>query len=469
MRNIITKILFISFIFLGNFSLLHAANSTDSTNINLNINYCNLNSVCDSPLEDYLTCPLDCPAICNNNNICEVGIGEDTISCPLDCVVIPPTPSPHAGGSSGSFISSNYFENIKVEVGYNNAFITWKSPVSTMSILKWGTTADCKDGIIKNVNFLLDHKIEITDLKDGTFYYFKIESDNLLSVRSITQVQVFKTLSRPDIVPPGNPSNVKAESNDSGITIFWKNPLDLDFDYIRVMKNTDRYYASPFTGTIVYEGRGSYFTDSKVKENTKYFYSLFSRDNSGNYSSGSLIGLIHKPTKIDNEKPKDVIEVEEIEVPKNITEIFKVVQDSVSQDFNLGSILNLDGDVPFSIKTNYSSKEKNDDIWVEIRNAEREIVNQYFFKKEKDNDGFVSVNIPIFDKDGYYSVAIYGYNGDTLKILNQGAFQISKAPVDNMTESSSNLFGFIVFGFIILIPLFWILYLIIRKLTQSSQ
>jgi len=468
MKNIITKILFISFIFLGNFSLLYAANSTDSTNVNLSINYCNFNSICESTLEDYITCPLDCPAICNNNSICEVGIGEDTASCPADCVV-PPAPTPSTGGSSGSFITSNYFSDIKVEVGYNNAFITWKSPVSTTSILKWGTTADCKDGLIKNVNFALYHRIEITNLKDGTLYYFKIESENLLGVKNIIQEQTFKTLLLPDTVPPGNPSNVKAESNDSGVTIFWKNPLDLDFDYIRVMKSTDRYHANPFVGTLVYEGRGSYFTDSKVKEKTKYFYSLFSRDNSGNYSSGSLVGIIHKPSKIENEKPEDIIEVEEIEVPQNITDIFKVVQDSISQDFILGSILNLNGDIPIIFKTNYSSKDKNDDIWVEIRNADREVINQYFFNGKKDSDGFVSVTMPVFDKDGYYSVVIYGYNNDTVKILNQGAFQITKVPVDSKVESYNNLYIFIIIGFIILIPLSWILYLVLRRLIHSSK
>ena len=210
------------FLFLSSFSFLYAQ-SSNGMDVDLKVGNCNNNGICDSGSEDLFSCPADCTP-----------------------VVVPPTDK--NGGIIGSSVMDNVFNNLTVEVSYNNATIKWKSSIPTMSNIKWGANPDYKDGVLRNINFLLDHKVELTNLEDGTLYYFNIQSESLLGKNNSLESQVFRTLFLPDTTPSGNLTNIVAESTQSGITISWENPLDEDFDYVRVMKNTDRFYSSPSIG-----------------------------------------------------------------------------------------------------------------------------------------------------------------------------------------------------------------------------
>lgn len=380
---------------------------------------------------------------CDNNGVCEPSIGETILSCPTDC-------TQSTGGSS--LVMDNVFSNLTVEVSYNSAIIRWKSTVPTMSNIKWGTNSDYKDGVLKNINFLSDHKVEITNLKDGTLYYFSIQGESLLGKTNSLENQIFRTLSLPDTTSPSNPTNVKAESINSGITVSWENPQEEDFDYIRVMKNTDRYYGSPDIGYLMYEGKGTYFTDSNVILNHKYFYSLFSRDRTGNYSSGSLVDIIYNPGSKDIKT--DLSQVIKIEP---LTNIYTASQGTVDYDFKIGDIVSLESDKPIKIKTNYSSKSNNDDMWVEIIDKDNN-VNKYLFSRIKDKDGFITADIPSFKAGGYYSVNIYRYENGRALIVSQGAFLITKiAGGERAIFTSGTGSGFILLILAIILLFFMVL------------
>ena len=400
---------------------------------------------------------------CNNNGICEAG-QEDFFSCPADCtpIVVPPS---HGSGGSGSLAMDNVFNNLTVEVSYNSAIIRWKSVIPTMSNIKWGTNPDYKDGVVKNINFLLDHKVELTGLKDGTLYYFNIQAENLLGKTNSLENQVFRTLSLLDNTPPSNPTNVKGFSNALGITISWTNPKETDFDYIRVMRNTDRYYSSPFVGYLVYEGNGTYFTDSKVVEGVRYYYTLFARDRAGNYSSGALISIVQNGTGKDT-WGTDLTPIEKVE-PVSAT--YLVSQDSSVYDFKMGSIFSLSGDQPIEIRTNYSPKNIGDDMWLDIRDSDKSIVGQYFFFRTKDKDGFTKVIIPFFDEKGKYSITIHRYSGGVSQIVNQGVFQISKVAQDNGLSFSWYLLWFILLILLIFIIFLFISYKIYKRFKKNRE
>ncbi len=441
MKNYVFKSLFwVLFIFLANFSILNAQ-SASGIDVNLNVGGC------------------------NNNGICEVG-NEDIFSCPADCTpVIPPTPPGGGGGGGGSTIGY-FFKDLRVTPSYNSVIIEWKSTVPTMSNLKWGTNPDYKDGVVSNVNFLLDHRVEITNLNPGTVYYFSIQAESNLGITSSLSNQSFTTLISPDTTPPGNPTNVKAISSTAGITVSWKNPKDKDFDYIRVMRNDDRYYASPLDGRLVYEGTGNYFTDANVIEGHKYFYSLFARDKNGNYSSGALVSIIHNPSNSDKWKEPVVIPSEGIEP---LSDIFIINQNSLTYDFYPGNIFSLSGDASINIKTNYSSKEKDDDMWVEIRNADGVIISQYFFSRTKDKDNFINVIIPSFDKGGYYRITVYKYNNGVAQLVNYGSFEISKTTKSTSTLSFWYIFWLVIIVIFILLILFLLFFILIPRIFRRFR
>ena len=396
---------------------------------------------------------------CNNNGICEPG-SEDLYSCPADCTPKTVTQQTTSGSKVEVPVMDSVFNNLTIEVKNNSAVIKWKSSIPTMSNIKWGTNPDYKDGVVKNINFLMDHKVELTNLKSGTMYYFTIDAENLLGKTSTLENQVFQTLSSLDTVPPGNPTNVGASSDPNGVTVLWTNPSDSDFDYIRVMKNTDRYYASPYVGYLAYEGKGNYFVDSNVVDGVRYFYSLFSRDFTGNYSSGSMIDIIHNPRGVDNWGEA----LPGAETTRPLTEIFKVIQASSIYDFYGGNVFNLSGDSPITIKTNYTSKIKDDDIWIEIRNSAGVLSGKYFFSRVKDNDGYVSVIIPVFEKSGYYHIIVYRYEGGGAQIVNYGGLQITKASL----VKQINLLFFWIILLLILLLIIYIIYRIFRRFIRKN-
>lgn len=423
-RNIAKLILIISLIFFCNFSFSFA--KTDGIDVNLHI------------------------GSCNNNNICEEG-EEDFFVCPADCTPI--VIAPNQARKSGSILAmDNVFNNLAITVTYDSATITWQSVIPVMSNLKWGTNPDYKDGVIRNIDYLLEHKIEISNLKEGSLYYFNIEAENLLGKKSTLENQIFRTLARPDTTAPGNPTKVVASSDPSGLTVSWQNPNDLDFDYVRVVRNSDRYYANPNQGYLVYEGKGSYFTDSKVVEKNKYYYSLFSRDRVGNYSSGSLIDIIYNPKSIDwwGQILTPYTEVALTDSPATIT------QGSSIFDFIMDKTYKLSGDEPINIAISYKPNNKNDDLWVEIKNDEKKIEAQYLFKKSDSKPNYLTATIPAFDKAGDYYISINRYHDKAIQIIKKGIFQISVS-----TESHGvNGVNIYIFWFVIVI-LFIILILLL--------
>jgi hypothetical protein len=403
---------------------------------------------------------------CNNNGICEAVNGEDIFSCPADCTPVEPPTPPGTGGTSTGGTIGNYFNNLTVSVSYNSVIIKWKSTVPTISSFKWGTNPDYKDGSLQNINFLIDHKVELNNLKDGTVYYFSIQSANYYGISNSLENQTFKTLYLPDITPPGNPTNIKAVSDLSGINLSWDNPKDEDFDYVRIMRNDDRYYASPYLGHLVYEGKAKYFTDVNVKEGKKYFYTFFSRDRAGNYSSGSMISLIHNPKGLD-------IWGTILTQPEKLEKIegsFILIQNSSTYDFYPGEVFRLSGDSPITIKTNYLSKIKNDDLWIEVRDKEGMILGQYFFSRTRDKDGFVSVIAPVFDIGGYYNLMIYKYIDGVSSLVNYGSLDITKAREKNTSEwSFLEIILFGIFIFLVILVLVFFIILIKRKILKKIE
>ena len=81
----ITKIIsFIFILFLLNSNIVHLYAGSNSIQIDLGVNGC------------------------NNNGICEPSTGETSLSCPVDCAVVTPPPSPSRGGG-GYYTQENIY------------------------------------------------------------------------------------------------------------------------------------------------------------------------------------------------------------------------------------------------------------------------------------------------------------------------------------------------------------------------
>jgi hypothetical protein len=59
------------------------------------------------------------------------------------------------------------------------------------------------------------------------------------------------------------------------VEIAWQNPLDVDFDTVRITRSTTAYPRDPFEGRVVYEGGGNFVIDKNVQEGVKYYLRNF--------------------------------------------------------------------------------------------------------------------------------------------------------------------------------------------------
>ncbi|MBI2589551.1 carboxypeptidase regulatory-like domain-containing protein [Candidatus Berkelbacteria bacterium] len=96
----------------------------------------------------------------------------------------------------------------------------------------------------------------------------------------------FALVTASDTTPPAPPTNVSAgdKGTDGDILLSWTNPTDADFASINIYRST----ASGQTGTLIKSGAtGTSYEDSGLTNGTKYYYTLYALDASGNISNPS--------------------------------------------------------------------------------------------------------------------------------------------------------------------------------------
>jgi hypothetical protein len=255
---------------------------------------CNNNGICEAERgEDLSDCAADCE-ICNNNGICEPLRGENYQNCSLDCPPpVSPIPStnPPSSSTSGQFVSMKppIIYNLKIDgITLNSANISWETDKQASCQTMFGLGADYEKGTLSETNFGTKHSAAINGLFPGTTYHFKIKCQDLYKNGSETPEQQFSTLSLPDITPPANVSDFQAVPGDKLVSLSWQNPTDADFMGVRIVRSDKFYPADPWAGELIYEGRAKNTVDTGLTNGITYYYTAFSFDASGNYSSGAV-------------------------------------------------------------------------------------------------------------------------------------------------------------------------------------
>ncbi|MFA6000428.1 MAG: fibronectin type III domain-containing protein [Candidatus Paceibacterota bacterium] len=359
---------------------------------------------------------------CNNNGICEGG--ENSLSCPVDCPVVVPPIIPGTRQSGPPLITIN---NLKIEPNFTSAMVYWTSSVSTISTIRWGESSEVGEGALKSIIYAQNHKMEIINLRPGTMYYFTIESQDVGKRTHLTAPFYFFTKSYKDTTFPLNPRNVRTRADITGITITWENPPDPDFSYIRIMRHEDRFRGSPFLGKLIYEGDGTSFLDADVIPGKKYFYSLFARNNKGEFSSGVAVSQVAFSEKKlpTTPPPKDgtgtgVITEPVITTPEALPTFFVYQYNQIAQILSLGKIINIAGDKDTIIDT-YTKTLPDDYLWV--KNNQEEVVGTYLFSYNKDSGRYQAV-IPPLQQAGEYTVKTYRYRDGNFTTIAEGILQV---------------------------------------------
>ncbi len=178
------------------------------------------------------------------------------------------------------------------EITTRSAKVSWKTNENASAYLYYGKTLSYEIGILQghpeSIGFF--HKIAIGGLEEGMKYYFQLRSLDSAGNQGIKDGYSFTTLS--SFVSPPNVINFTAQSFEGKIVLSWSNPPSEDFAGVQINKSIGSPALSPQTGEVIYSGAGESFDDMNVENGIRYFYTAFSYDSAGNFSSGAVASAI---------------------------------------------------------------------------------------------------------------------------------------------------------------------------------
>lgn len=201
-----------------------------------------------------------------------------------------------SGSATWAFSTGNaspvIISGVLITASATSAIVAFNTNVNALSTISWGVTTAYGDGSAVEFVYAQSHSVVISGLLPNTLYYVKIIAQDVLNNQATPYTGMFTTANLPpppDTTPPVNPSALAAVPSYTSVALSWMNPSDLDFQAVRVMRKTSGYPASPTDGVMVYDGAAESATDAGLVEGTAYHYTIFARDATLNYSSGSII------------------------------------------------------------------------------------------------------------------------------------------------------------------------------------
>jgi HYR domain len=93
--------------------------------------------------------------------------------------------------------------------------------------------------------------------------------------------------------PPANVTGMALKIGDGSVTLTWTNPTDADFDRTEITRTTTKT-GSKETGTLVYRGKGTSYTDRGLSNGVEYRYVIVTVDKTGNASAGLATAVMPK-------------------------------------------------------------------------------------------------------------------------------------------------------------------------------
>ncbi|HBU06840.1 MAG TPA: hypothetical protein DEB09_02045 [Candidatus Magasanikbacteria bacterium] len=240
------------------------------------------------------------PASANNSSASLSGLTADTI---YYFQIIATDTSNKKGYGYGNFrtlvippdtTAPNVY-NINVSTDITTSSISYLTDESATSEIFYGTTIARNLSAVVSNSFVLSHSINLQNLLPNTTYHYIIRAADSLGNTTTTLDTVFTT--RPDRIAPSNVSNFRLSTSTQAINLSWTNPnlqTMPDFVGVKILRKVGSYPTGydDSSAVLVYNSSGASHVDSPVSYNTHYYYTAYTYDSSGNYSSGAQANII---------------------------------------------------------------------------------------------------------------------------------------------------------------------------------
>ena len=448
-------------------NIAYGAQSSDSVIITQSVANCNNDGVCDS-FENYSACPNDCSA---------------PTSTP------PAVPSPPAGDGGFTERPSIRFEISDVSIDADTDSVTimvYTNKIASVN-LEWGDSMRYGNTLLSE-DLKVIHKFFIDNLEADTPYYYRIRATSIDGeISEYKGAFRTKTVRKENVI--FNVLDFKAIARDSDIELIWRNPEDDNFEGVRIVRSDKFFPIDPYAGKVVFEGKGDRYVDTDVEVGKVYFYTAFSFDISGNFSSGVIAQamIVKKPAEevvVDDEG--EVVESPTLYPLFNILEVIEdspIVSPEIDKlslgDFDIiqrghliepvkGKVI-VDAEKPFKIRISYNKvPEVLKSIIVRIYKDQNKKEKVSFLLRVDDKKTEYKAMVAPLEELGIYDMEIYilDFKHRKLKVLTGSIVGVKRAGVKSgATEEIYDLEEIGVYTSMLFLSLILILmlYRIIRK------
>jgi hypothetical protein len=167
-----------------------------------------------------------------------------------------------------------------------SAQITWATNEAAASKFEYGQTATYGSEVLLS-DFATSFSVPLTGLSENTVYHFKITATDSSENSAVSSDQTFTTLTD---IAPSNVSNFTAVAGDGQIELSWINPTDSDLSGVVIIFCFDGYPTSRSDSRCrqIYNGIGTSYTHTGLRNGLNYFYGAFAYDIGGHAASGAL-------------------------------------------------------------------------------------------------------------------------------------------------------------------------------------
>jgi len=237
-----------------------------------------------------------------------------------------------------------------------------------------------------------------------------------------------------DTTQSTNVFNFEAIAGDSQITLSWQNPPDPDFKAVKIMRSEKFYPSDPSDGISVYDGKGTSFLDKGLKNGVRYYYTAFTYDKIGNYSSGAITSAVpQKPLPPEEIPPEILPPPEEIppvippppEIEKLTLKDFDFWQEDKKIPLEEGIKIKTETEKPLTISIPYESvPEVLKTIMVTLEKEGKFF--SFLLRVNKEKTAYLSTLVPPEEAKVYpLTFTILDYKNQTLKKIS-GQLEVKK-------------------------------------------
>jgi hypothetical protein len=276
-----------------------------------------------------------------------------------------------------------------------------------------------------------------------------------------------------------NVSDFVAIPNKKDILLKWTNPENSNIVSVKIIRSDKFYPINMNDGETIYEGSENTVIDHDVVQGVKYYYALFTKNTTGQYSTGVLASAIIKRVGDNVYTPVITKPFEDIKMAPNISSQFK---DLTLADFDFiqdGKIINhsenivpIDGKKNLTVRLKYTKvPEILKTIAITLANPSDQSEVFTFLLRVNKTKTYYEASIAPLKRSGDYklNLVILDFRNQGLKKLEGNlkavAFE-SLLPIISAGNKNKGLFYWII---LVLILLIIVTYTVVSSIKRKEK